>query len=367
MPIEMGLWRLNGAKAVPVPVSSLATEQRLEELLEADPDVLGLDLLLIVGRQVPTAFGGFIDLLALDPQGNMVVIELKRNRTPREVVAQALDYGSWIEELGFEDVLEIWAAYDTTDSDLEAAFEARFGEAMPDDLNADHRLVIVAAELDASTERIVEYLIGFGVPVDVVLFSYLQDGNAEYLARSWVTDREVEVGASKKRRPWNGRDFYVSFGVNEHDQRRWEDASRYGFVSAGGGVWYSRTLNALKPGHRVFVYIPGEGYVGVGEVEEPAQPVSDFQVDDRGTPVPILTASDLLATNMDHDVGDVEKDEYLVRVRWIKTLPREQAFKEPGLFANQNSAVKLRHTQTIRRLEQHFGLEAAAADSDLAG
>jgi len=359
----MGLWRLNGAEAVPVPTSSLATEQRLEELLEGDPDVLGLDLLLIVGRQVPTDFGGFIDLLALDPQGNLVVIELKRNRTPREVVAQALDYGSWIVGLGFDEVLEIWASYDRTGTDLDAAFETRFGEAMPDDLNFDHRLVVVAAELDASTERIVDYLGGYGVPVDVVLFSYLQDGDAEYLARSWVTDREAEGAVSRKKRPWNGRDFYVSFGVNENDERRWEDARRYGFVSAGGGVWYSRTLNAVKPGHRVFVYIPGEGYVGVGEVTEPVQPVSDFLVDTDGGIVSILEAPNLLAEHMDHDVGDPEKDEYLVRVQWIEALPREEAFKEPGLFANQNSAVKLRHTQTIRRLEQHFGLEPVGRDA----
>ncbi|HEY5942829.1 MAG TPA: hypothetical protein VIT89_08225 [Solirubrobacterales bacterium] len=352
MPIEMGLWRLNGVEAVPVPTSSLATEQRLEEVLEADPGVLGLDQLLIVGRQVPTAFGGFVDLLALDAQANVIVIELKRNRTPREVVAQALDYGSWVEELGFGDLIEIWAAYDTGDADLEAAFAAQFGEPMPDDLNSDHRLIIVAAELDASTERIVEYLIGFGVPVDVVLFSYLRDGDAEYLARSWVTDPGVDGAPSKKKRPWNGRDFYVSFGVNEKDERQWEDARRYGFVSAGGGVWYSRTLNALKPGHRVFVYIPGEGYVGVGEVVEPVQPISEFMVGD----LPILDVPDLQASHMDHNVDDAEKDEYLVRVKWIKTVPREEAFKEPGLFANQNSAVKLRHTQTIRRLEQHFGL-----------
>jgi hypothetical protein len=360
MPIEMGLWRLNGVEAVPVPTSSLATEQRLEEVLEADPSVLGLDLLLIVGRQVPTGFGGYVDLLALDAQGNVVVVELKRNRTPRDVVAQALDYGSWVEKLGFDELLDVWDAYDASDTDLDAAFAARFGEAMPDDLNSSHRLVIVAAELNPSTERIVEYLGGFEVPVDVVLFSYLQDGDAEYLARSWLTDPEPDGATSKKKRPWNGRDFYVSFGINEHDERRWEDARRFGFISAGGGVWYSRTLNALKPGHRVFVYIPGEGYVGVGEVVEPVQPVSEFIVADGDRYVPLLEVPDLQAAHMDHDVGDAEKDEYLVRVKWTKTLARGEAFKEPGLFANQNSAVKLRHTQTIRRLEQHFGLTNGA-------
>ncbi len=60
---------------------------------------------------------------------------------------------------------------------------------------------------------------------------------------------------------------------------------------------------------------------------------------------------------MGHDVDDPVKREYLVRVEWEKTHPREKAFWEPGLFANQNTAAKLRDTQTIKRLEQHFGVE----------
>lgn len=46
----------------------------------------------MIGRQVRTTHGGYIDLLALNQDGQLIVIELKRELTPREVVAQALDY-----------------------------------------------------------------------------------------------------------------------------------------------------------------------------------------------------------------------------------------------------------------------------------
>ena len=92
MPIEFAVWRLDG-QATRLQATPLPSEATLEDLLAGDISVLGLDLLLI-GRQVPTAHGKRIDLLGVDPDGVLYVIELKRDRTPREVVAQTLDYGS---------------------------------------------------------------------------------------------------------------------------------------------------------------------------------------------------------------------------------------------------------------------------------
>jgi len=40
------------------------------------------------------------------------VLELKRERTPRDVVAQILDYGSWVAELSHADVLGIFGDYE---------------------------------------------------------------------------------------------------------------------------------------------------------------------------------------------------------------------------------------------------------------
>jgi hypothetical protein len=109
----------------------------------------------------------------------------------------------------------------------------------------------------------------------------------------------------------------------------------------------------------VFVHIPGEGYVGVGEVIGGAQPVKEFRVTENGREVPLLEAS-LTAPSMDHDLDNPDKCEYVVPVKWVKTVPRESSFWEPGLFANQNTAARLRDTETIARLETHFGLGADA-------
>lgn len=72
-------------------------EAILEDWLESNPDGIVEDgRILIIGRQVVTNFGGFIDLLGLDREGDVVVVELKRDRTPRDTIAQSLEYVSFV-------------------------------------------------------------------------------------------------------------------------------------------------------------------------------------------------------------------------------------------------------------------------------
>lgn len=298
-------------------------------------------------------------MLAINPQGDICAIELKRGRTPRDVVAQLLDYGSWVKDLTYEDVVSIYSA-NSPERPFEQAFSDMFGQDLPDTLNENHQLIIVASELDNSTERIVTYLSKqYGVPINAVFFRYFEDESHEYLARTWLIDpNEAEaLGRKGGKETWNGRDFYVSLG--EGPTRSWEDCRKYGFISGGGGRWYSRTLDMLFPEARVFVCIPERGYVGVGVVKEPSRRVRDFNVDIDGRSAPILEAP-LRAPAMDDRADDEELSEYLVRVEWLKALPREQAIWEKGMFANQNTVCKLRNKFTLDRLVELFGLAELA-------
>ncbi len=358
MSIEVGIWKL-GDKVKEISFSSIETEKKLEDMLVQDISILSPQLMLI-GRQVPTAFGKFIDMLAMDEEGNLSVIELKRHRTPREVVAQLLDYASWVSSLTYNEIAEIYQEKNSGTA-LEEGFEKAFGFSVPDKLNEAHHLILVAAEIDDSSERIIDYLsVEFGVPINAVFFRCFNDGGSEYLVRTWFIDpHESEVKASKssgqrRREAWNGRDFYVSFG--EDDRRSWGDAVKYGFVSAGGGRWYSQTLSQLFPGARIFVYIPQTGYVGVGKVLETVVPVKDFKVRIDEKEIPILKAT-IKARDMAVGVDDSALSEYLVRVEWIKTLSKEEAYYETGMFANQNTAAKLRNRFTLEKLIKHFALE----------
>ncbi|WP_313405016.1 hypothetical protein [Aeromicrobium sp.] len=356
MPVEMRMWRIDGDEPKPLTASVLPAEKDLHEFLKRDPSLLG-ERLLVIGSEVSTPYGSRLDLLAIDADGNLNLLELKRDKTPREVVAQVLDYGSWASTLSRDDIRDIATKH--LDQPFEAAFEDVFGSAPPDELNGELSLTIVAAELDASSERIVNYLRDFGVPVNAVFFSYLEDEGRRYLARSWLTASDDETptastGSKKsKRAAWNGKDWYISFGGGG---REWDDARQYGFVSGGGGKMWSQDMRSLPKDARIWVNVPPMRYVAVGRVLAPASRFEDVKVhvDDDWTPLADKTLTGKYSAD---PATDDDLAEWGVPVEWIDDRPLEEGFWEKGMFASQHSACKLRQEFTLGRLADHFGID----------
>ncbi len=356
MPVEMRMWRIDGDEPKPLTASVLPAEKDLHEFLKRDPSLLG-ERLLVIGSEVITPFGPRLDLLAIDADGNLNLLELKRDRSPREVVAQVLDYGSWVSTLSRDDIIDIATKH--LDQPFEAAFEDVFGSAPPDELNGELSLTIVAAELDASSERIVNYLRDFGVPVNAVFFSYLEDDGRRYLARSWLASSDEETPnapkASKKskRAAWNGRDWYISYAGGE---RVWEDARKFGYVACGGGKYWSQDMRPLPGGARVWVNVPPMRYVAVGRVLSTATRFEEARVRVNGTWIP-LAAQALEGRPSENPSVDDDKAEWIVPVEWIDARPLEEGFWEKGMFASTHAACKLRQEFTLERLADHFDID----------
>lgn len=358
MPIRHAIWTV-GQAPKELAQSRLASEQLLEEMIVSAPSILS-DEWMLIGRQERTSYDGRIDLIAIAPDGTLILIEIKRDRTPREVAAQALDYASWIELLQPEEIARIYWRF-SKGRNLQEDFAKRFGHTLSDDeINQSHQIVIVAAELDDSTERIIKYLNDRDIPINVLFFQVFENGPDKLLSRAWVIDPvETQVHAaaitpSKDKEPWNG-EYYASFG--DGPARSWEEGRNYGFISAGGGEWYSGSLDLLSKGDRIWVKAPGKGFVGVGRVLGPKEHASNFQVQ---TPQGLKTAMEVLTGGTYHReyINDPEKSEYFVPVEWIKTVPLTEAVNELGLFGNQNTVCrpttpKWRHTIDV--LKRAFG------------
>jgi RecB family endonuclease NucS len=78
MPIRTAIWKV-GPQPELLVESSLAKEQLLEAMIIASPRLL-FDEWMLIGQQEDTGYGGRTDLLAIAPDGSLVLIELKRSK-----------------------------------------------------------------------------------------------------------------------------------------------------------------------------------------------------------------------------------------------------------------------------------------------
>jgi len=191
--------------------ASLAQEANLESWLERSPWAIAQESLLIIGRQTRAHSDSnvlFPDLLALDKDGNLVIIELKKGRTPREVVAQLLEYAAWAHELSSDDVIDLATEYLKAES-ANADFVATFLETFEQDelpvLNQKVRLFIAAEEIAPSIARSCRFLrTCYGADISCVEFHVFQTKAGNILINSeYVVGRE-DVPPRDPGHRWSG-------------------------------------------------------------------------------------------------------------------------------------------------------------------
>ncbi len=145
--------------------------------------------------------------------------------------------------------------------------------------------------------------------------------------------------------------FYVNVG--EGETRTWEDCQNFGFLSAGQDSKWSNPLKTLNPGDIVVAYLKRRGYVGIGKVMEKAKRVLNFRFDGKSLKSQNLASSSLFENS------DNENSEYLVKVKWIKSVSANEAkWKNNfGLFTTQLIKASLEcQIKTIKFLEKEFGV-----------
>ncbi|GAG74322.1 unnamed protein product, partial [marine sediment metagenome] len=101
------------------------------------------------------------------------------------------------------------------------------------------------------------------------------------------------------------------------------------------------------------------GYVGVGIVEDPVVKVDQFMVNTDKGKVPLLEAP-INESYHKKWVDDEDRAEYVVRVKWLQSVPIKKAISEVGFFGNQNTVCKPttpKWKYTIERLKTVFSIE----------
>ena len=166
-------------------VDNTETEQDLEDLLVASPDLL-MEGLTLIGRQVATA-GGPLDLLGIDADGRLVVFELKRGTLTRDAVAQALDYASDLAALddgSFGALIERHSGRLGVERIEDFADWYRQEHPGPTEFLRDRpRMVLVGLGVDERARRIVNFLAESRVDIQLLTFHAFREGSHLFLAR----------------------------------------------------------------------------------------------------------------------------------------------------------------------------------------
>jgi hypothetical protein len=172
----------------------------LEAWIKTNPEILGRNIVLI-GQQVMTKSGP-LDFLGIDELGNIVIVELKRDKLPRESVAQAIDYASDLSTWSVERLSEICQSYKTMS--LQDTMTSSFPNISIEDItiNDNQRLLLVGFGMDEALTRMIDWMAEkTDVSINVVLLSYVKTSNgAELLSRIMVLPEETEKEKTKSKK-----------------------------------------------------------------------------------------------------------------------------------------------------------------------
>ncbi|MCO4891335.1 DUF4268 domain-containing protein [Cupriavidus sp. WGtm5] len=182
----------------------------LQEWVANQPDALGEELLIIQKE-----FDGFddtrerLDLLAVDKQGNLVIIENKLDDSGRDVVWQALKYASYCSTLSKSQIAEIFQKYldkvnpgqDAKALICEFLEQEDFAEVVLNPGN-DQRLILVAAHFRKEVTSTVLWLLKHRVFVKCFRATPFIDEGQRFLTVEQVIPlpeaEELMIGISEK-------------------------------------------------------------------------------------------------------------------------------------------------------------------------
>ena len=124
----------------------LRERRDIQEWVAANPSILGADL-LIIGKE----FNGFdrtderLDLLAVDGDGKLVVIELKRDDSGTDAHWQAIKYASYFQRATADEIVGMAAAYwDESQEDAVTRLLQHLGTDVLNALNNDQRIILAS-------------------------------------------------------------------------------------------------------------------------------------------------------------------------------------------------------------------------------
>ena len=260
------------------------TEKNLENWIADNSELLfGGEKVLVIGQSVSGE--SMADILALDADGCLVIVEIKRDWSDRATVGQLLEYAAQMAGKNYEDLEELYRRYNKSKRSSEhtdVSLLERFQQ-LTDDSTAErenipkrqqgHRICIVAPGSDEGLLRIVEWLKEYGVPISFVPFTLYADkyGDAADILLEIEPMPKDQVVGENIMTEWQGDWFFLT---NEtYAPGAYRKMFEQSVIAIGRYKNGPANLEGSAAGERVFAYVNGKGILAVGRIID-GQPVS---------------------------------------------------------------------------------------------
>lgn len=181
---------------------------------------------ITIGDKWKLPSGGELDILLFDIMGNVIIVEFKRDKTPRDVIAQILDYASELHQMSLDDLEKLIKKH--TNYEDYASIITKLQEDNPeyedidmDDIKnqvskcligKDLQLLIVSYNVDERIRRVAEFLRdSYEMKIYCVEFDYFVNKEHEYFIPKIIGIEEVKKIERRDLTPTKQsyKDFYA--------------------------------------------------------------------------------------------------------------------------------------------------------------
>lgn len=239
-------------------------EKNFEDWVAKNPKLLFTDenAVLVIAQEVkgePMA-----DILALDSEGNLIIVEAKRDWSDRNTVGQLLDYAAHLKEWDYEAFNTRAKKYLGQDVELIDRFREFVDnpDFQKDQLCKEQRLYILAPDSDSSLIRIIEWLKQYKVPIDYIPFKIMKTEVGDYL----LEIKQIDVEPLPLKWGFEGDWF---FNTNEtYGKGAYKNMVEQAVIAVYGYSDGKERLDKPTPGDRVFMYVNNIGIIGKGKIAD---------------------------------------------------------------------------------------------------
>jgi len=151
----------------------------LEQWIAHRPEILGLEEKIIILTIEYDKFDKTkerLDLLGLDQMGNLIVIELKRDDSGKDVSIQAIKYAAYCSTLTLDDIIQIHSEYLLKEFNLHKAVEEirkdflQFLNDDVEDISNKPRIILLAKKYRPEVTATILWLRDFGIDITCIQF-----------------------------------------------------------------------------------------------------------------------------------------------------------------------------------------------------